>query len=133
MLFETRKYADARAQFQQFLGQYPGGALAFQAALGLAACLDAQGEMKPAIAAYQRVINNYSDPLAANHARYRLAQIDEQQGKWTDALNLYEDVARSDPGGQLGSEAGIRAMELKTKPASASTATAPAAPLKLNP
>ena len=32
-------------------------------------------------AAYQRVINSYSDPVAATYAKYSLAQIDERQGK----------------------------------------------------
>jgi TolA-binding protein len=133
MLFEAGKYPDAQTQFQQFLNQYPGSPLAAQATLGVAASLDAQGQTDSAAGVYQRVITSYSDVIVASYAKYRLAQIDERLGKWTEALNLYEDVARSNPGSQLGSEAGLRAMELKMKPSSASPATAPTAPIKLNP
>jgi len=133
MLFGAHKYADAQAQFQQFLSQYPGSTLAAQAALGVAACQDAQGTMDTAAAAYQRVIASYPDSIPANFAKYRLAQIDEQLGKVTEALNLYEDITRINPGSTLASEAGLRAMELKTAPAAAVTKPVPAAPLKLNP
>lgn len=132
MWFGAQKYAEAQAQFEQYLSQYSGSTLAGQAALGVAACLDAQGKMDPA-AAYQRVINNYYDSVPAIFAKYRLAQIDEKQGKVTEALNLYEDIARANPGSALASEAGLRAMELKTIPAAGTTNPVPAVPLKLNP
>ncbi len=133
LLYQGRKYADAQARFQEFLNQYPDSTLAPQAALGVAACLDAQGKTDTAAAAYQRVFNSYSDPGPAAFARFRLAQIDEQLGKGTEALNLYEDVAHSSSGSTLGSEAGLRAMELKMTSAPAAAHPAPAAPLKSNP
>jgi len=129
MLFAAGKYADAQAQFQQFLNQYPGSSLAAQATLGVAASLDAQGQTDSAAGVYHRVITSYSDVIVAGYAKYRLAQIDERLGKLSEALNLYEDVAHSNPGSQLGSEAGLCAMELKKKP---SSATAPAAPFQIN-
>ena len=133
MLFEAGQYADAQTQFQQFLNQYPDHFFAGQAALGVAASLDAQGKTDLAAAAYQRVINNYPDPLVTGYAKYSLAQIDERQGKSTEALSLYEEVRRSSPNSSLGSGAGLRAMELKLKqPAVSATAPAPAPP-KLNP
>jgi TolA-binding protein len=129
MLFEAGKYPDAQTQFQQFLNQYPGSSLAAQATLGVAASLDAQGQTDSAAGVYHRVITSYSDVIVAGYAKYRLAQIDERLGKLSEALNLYEDVAHSNPGSQLGSEAGLCAMELKKKP---SSATAPAAPFQIN-
>ena len=110
----------------------PDSFFAAQAALGVATSLDAQGKTDLAAGAYQRVINNYSDAMAADSAKFALAQIDERQGKLTDAMNLYEDVMRNNPNGSLGSEAGLRAMELKMKLPSASPSTAPAAPFKPN-
>ena len=133
MLFEGRKFGDAQAQFQQFLGEYPDGALTPQAVLGLAACLDAQGKTDAAVAAYQRVINSYSDVIASGFAKFRLAQIDEQLGRGTDALNLYEDVARSTRGTALGSQAGLRALELKMQAPAPSNSAVSAAALKSNP
>ncbi len=132
LLFEAGQYADAQTQFQQFLDHYPENPFAGQAALGLAACLDAQGKTDLAAAAYQRVFNSFPDPLAATYARYSLAQIDEHQGKLTDALNLYEEVMRSSPNGQIGLAAQQHAMELKMKQPSAPPAASATAPFKLN-
>jgi TolA-binding protein len=130
MLFEAGQYADAQTQFQQFLNQYPDNFFAGEAALGLAASLDAQGKADLAAAAYQRVISNYPDPIVASYAKYSLAQTDERLGKSADALKLYEEIARSSSGGPLGSEAGLRAMELKSKqPAAAPAATTTALPI----
>ena len=89
LLFEGGQYAEAQSQFQQFLDQYPDNFFSGQAALGLAASLDAQAKLDLAAGAYQRVINGYSDPLAANYARLSLAQLKEHQGKSTEALNLH--------------------------------------------
>jgi predicted negative regulator of RcsB-dependent stress response len=132
-LFEAGQYAEAQTQFQQFLDQYPDNVFASQAALGLAASLDAQGKVDLAVAAYQRVSKSYSDTLAANYAKFSLAQIDERQGKLTDALNLYEEIKGSNPNSQLGSEAGMLAMDLKLKQPSPSPAATTPAQFKLNP
>ena len=132
MLFEAGRYADAQTQFQKFLDAHPDGLFAAQAALGVATSLDAQGKTDLAAGAYQRVINTSSDLAAASSAKFALAQIDERQNKLTDAMNLYEDVKHNNPNGSLGSEADLRAMELKMKLSSAPPSTAPAAPFKPN-
>jgi predicted negative regulator of RcsB-dependent stress response len=118
-LFAAGQFADAQAQFGKFLDAHPDGAFSASAALGVAASLEAQGKLDLALGAYQKVINGFSDVVAANTAKFALARIDEQQGKYTDAFNFYEDIARSSPGTPLASEAGLRAMELKAKLASA--------------
>jgi predicted negative regulator of RcsB-dependent stress response len=114
-LFESGKYADAQAQFQKYLDTHPGNTFSAPAALGLAACLDAQGKIDPAAAAYQRVINGFSDPNAVDAAKFALAKIDEQRGKLTDAENLYQAVAHNNPNTPLGSEAAFHAIQLRTK------------------
>jgi TolA-binding protein len=132
MFFAAGRYADAQMQFQKFLNVYPGSFFAAQADLGVATSLDAQGKTDAAAGVYQRIINSYSDAMAANSARFGLAQIDEHQGKLTDAMNLYGDIMRAMPNSSLSSEAGLRAMELKTKLQPSSSATTPAAPFKPN-
>ena len=97
----------------------------------MAASLDAQGKTDLASSAYQQVISRFSDPNTVSAAKFALAQIGERQGKLAAAENLYEEVARSNPNGSLGSEAAIRAMELKIKLPSASTPATP--PFSLNP
>jgi TolA-binding protein len=132
MLFAAGRYADAQTQFQKFLDAHPDSFFAAQAALGVATSLDAQGKTDLAAGAYQRVINTSSDAMVTSSAKFALAQIDERQGKLTEAMNLYEDVVRNNPNGSLGSEAGLRAMELKMKLPSAPPSTAPAAPVNPN-
>jgi len=132
ILFTAGRYADAQAQFQKFLDAHPGSFFAAQAALGVATSLDAQGKTDLAAGVYQRIINSYTDATAVDSARFALAQIDERQDKPAEAANLYEAIVRYNPNGSLGSEAGLRLMELKMKLQSASPSTAPAAPFKPN-
>jgi TolA-binding protein len=132
MLFASGRYADAQVQFHKLLNDYPGSFFAAQADLGVATSLDAQGNMDAAAGAYQRIINTYPDAMVACTARFDLAQIDERQGKVTDAMKLYEDIMRALPNTSLSSEAGMRAMELKTKLQPASSSTTPAVPPRLN-
>ena len=131
-LFEAGKYAEAQAQFKKYLETHPGDVFCAQAALGVAASLDAQGKTDLAAGAYQRVISGFSDMNAVNVAKFALAQIDERQGKLADAENLYEEVARSSPNGSSGSEAALRAMELKTRLQPASTSAAQSSTFNLN-
>ena len=131
-LFEAGKYLEAQAQFKKYLETHPGDVFCAQAALGVAASLDAQGKTDLAASAYQRVISGFSDLNAVNVAKFALAQIGEQQGKLAAAENLYEEVARSNPNDSLGSEAAMRAMELKTKLPPASATTTPPLSLDLN-
>jgi predicted negative regulator of RcsB-dependent stress response len=131
-LFEAGKYTEAQTQFKKYLETHPGDAFCAQAALGVAASLDAQEKTDLAASAYQRIINGFSDQNAVNVAKFALAQIDERQGRLADAENLYEDVARNNPNGSSGSEAALRAMELKTRLQPASTSTAPPSPFNLN-
>ena len=135
-LFEAGKFSDAQLQFQNFLDAHPDNEFAGQALLGVAASQDAQGKTDLAVAAYQRVINNSSDPAAVSAAKFAQARIYESQGKFSDALNLYQDVARAAGGGSLGSEAMMRLIELRTKmpataPAAVTPAPVPAVPAKM--
>jgi len=131
-LFAAGEFAEAQAQFQKFLDTYPDSAFAPQANLGVAASLDAQGKLDLALAAYQRIRSGSADAPTVNAAKFAVARIEEQQGKISDALTLYADIARSNPYGSLGSEAAVRAMELKTKQPAASTTASPAATTPFN-
>jgi len=132
VLFSAGKYADAQTQFQKFLDAYPDSVFYGQAQLGVAASLDAQGKLDLAAGAYQKAVNS-SDAMIVSAAKLAMARIYESQGKLKEAFTLYEDVARADPNGTLGSEAEQRAMELKTKASSPVPAsTAPVDSFKLN-
>jgi predicted negative regulator of RcsB-dependent stress response len=118
-LFATGQFAAAQAQFQKFLDAYPESSFSASAALGVAASLDAQDKSDLAVTAYQQVINNYSDAASVMAAKFAFARIDEQQGKLNEALNNYQDVARVGANTSLAMEAGIRAVEIKNRLASA--------------
>jgi len=128
-LFAAGKYADAQIQFQKFLDTYPDNFLTPQATLGVAASLDALGKTDLAVSTYQKASTQTADPNVVGSAKFSLARIDEAQGKLAEAQKLFGDVARSFPNSSLGSEAGMRAMELTAKlpKAPASPAPAPAA------
>lgn len=126
-LFTSGKYADAQAQFQKFLDMYPDNSFEPQATLGVAASLDAQGKTDLAVSAYQKAAGQSSDGNVVASAKFALARLAEAQGKFAEASKLYEDVARANPNLSIGNEAGLRAMELKTKSPTAPAAPAPAA------
>lgn len=115
LLFTSGKFADAQAAFQKYLDAHPDNAFAGTAALGVAASLDAQGKSDLAVAAYQKVINLAGDGYEVGAAKFALGCINEAQGKLSEARKFFEDVARSNPNSSLGNEAGLRAMELKSK------------------
>jgi TolA-binding protein len=135
-LFTTGKYADAQAAFQKFLDTYPDNFLGPQATLGLAASLDALGKTDLAVSAYQKAAAQTADLNVVANAKFSLARIDEAQGKLAEAQRLYGEVARTSERTSLGSEAGLRAMELNAKlpkpPAKSATAPAPAANVPFN-
>ena len=131
-LFESGKYPEAQAQFQKYLDQHAADTFSAQAALGLAACLDAQGKTDAAANAYRRVISGFSDPNAVDASKFALAKINEQQGKFADAESLYETVARNNPNSPLGSEAALHAVQLRAKLPPVTTSNTPPTSLHLN-
>jgi predicted negative regulator of RcsB-dependent stress response len=114
-LFTSGKYADAQTQFQKFLDAYPDNSFTPQATLGVATSLDAQGKMDLAAPAYQKAASQTSDASVVLAAKFALAQMSERQGQISVAQKLYEEVARAFPNSSMGSEAGLRATELKSK------------------
>jgi len=131
--FTAGQFAAAQTQFQNFLDTYPDSDFTASASLGVATSLEAQGKTDLAFDAYERTVNQSSDVNTTIAAKFALAQIDEQQGKIADALSLYEDVQHLNPNGSLGSEAGLRMMELKTKSPTTPAPTAPAGTFNLSP
>lgn len=114
-LFAGGKPAEAKAQFERFLREYPAHALAAQANLGLAASLAAEGKLDEAATAYKSLMDRFPNANTASQARFALAGIYQIQGKLEAALRLFEEVAGGDLSGTLGSEAGMRAHELQMK------------------
>ena len=114
-LFAAGKPAEAQAQFERFLREYPAHPLAAQANLGVAASLAAEGKLDDAAKAYKSVMDRFPNANTAPQARFALAGVYETQGKVEPALRLFEEIAGADLNGMLGSEAGMRAHELQLK------------------
>jgi tetratricopeptide (TPR) repeat protein len=113
--FTEGKYDQAKAQFEKFVREYREPTFMGEALLGIAASLDAQNKTDEAIRAYKDLTEHHSGDPAVPQAKFALARLYEAQGKPDMARTLFEDVARSEPYGSLGSEAGMRLEELKMK------------------
>ncbi len=115
-LFEDGKYAEAKTQFERFTREYSDSPFRGEALLGIAACLDAEGnKASEATAAYKDLIDRLPNDPVLPQAKFALARLYEAQNKPELARNLFEQVEQNNPYGSLGSEAGMRLEELKTK------------------
>lgn len=114
-LFGEGKFAEAQKQFELVLREHRGSVVTAEAQLGVAACLDAQGRTNEAITAYQTIVDRRSADNVIKPAKFSLARLHEGSGNAEKAYNLYEDIARTDPYSSVGSEAGMRAEELKQR------------------
>lgn len=114
-LFVEAKYPEAKAQFERFTREYKDSPFRGEALLGVASCLDAQGNASDAIAAYKDLIDRHPADQVLPQARFALGRLYEAQNKPELARNMFEEVERNNPYGSLGSEAGMRLEELKLK------------------
>ena len=65
MLFSEGKYPEARSQFERYLREYRDSSLAPQALLGVAVCLEVQGNTNEAVTAYRDIVEHHpSEPIA---------------------------------------------------------------------
>jgi TolA-binding protein len=114
-LFVEGKYPEAKTQFERFSRDYTDSPFRGEALLGIAACLDAQGNSSEAANAYKNLIDRHPSDYVLPQARLALARLYEAQSKPELARNLLEEVERSNPYSSLGSVAGMRLEELKAK------------------
>ena len=124
--FVDGKYDQAKAQFEKFVREYREPTYMGEALLGIAACNDAQGKTDEAIRAYKDLADHHSGDPSVPQAKFALGRIYEAQGKPEMARTYFEDVARAEPYGSIGSEAGMRLEELKQKHPELFAAPAPA-------
>ncbi len=111
-LFVEGKYTEAQGLFERFTREYRDSPFMGQALLGIAACQDAMGKTNDAITAYKDIVDRHPGETVVPQAKFALARLYELQNKPEQARILFEDVARNDPAGSLGSEAGMRLEEL---------------------
>lgn len=94
VLFQQGKFSEAQSQFEKASKSSDNGIQA-EAALGVAASLDAQGKAADATAKYLDVVNKYATSAAASQARLSLARLYEAQNKPEEAFKYYEQLDKS--------------------------------------
>lgn len=129
-LFAQGKYDQALGQFQRILQQQGDSPFTGQAALGVAATMEAQGRTQDAINAYRNVTEHYQQNWNVGpQAKLALARLLEAQGKLTEARDELMESVRTYPA-EGGAEANMRLRELLTAhpeliPASPAPANSP--------
>ena len=122
LLFTEGKYAEAQTQFQRFLAENPDHLFVPQATYGIAATLEALGKTEDAAKAYRQIADRFKAQGIGFSAASALGRILESQGKYLEAMPLFEEVARGDANGMLGGEARLRLAQIQQKlPPSATT------------
>jgi predicted negative regulator of RcsB-dependent stress response len=94
-LFAEGKFAEARAEFDQFTRDHATDPLAPQAALGVAACLESEKNLEGALAAYQGVLAKHPNDGVAIQAKLAIGRIQEAKGQHAEAFKLYQETTRS--------------------------------------
>lgn len=123
-LYRAGKYAEAQARFEEVAARDDTGLLAPMAALGVAACLDAQDKVDAALAAYQQVVAKYPEEPVAGRAQLAIAALHEARGQFAEALKMYDSLVASRTSGRAGMEASVkREALLKQHPELAATIT----------
>lgn len=115
ILFDAGKFSDARAQFEQFMGQYPNYPLVSQGAVGVAACMEAEGKTAEATARYEDIATRHAVDSTTAQVKSALARLYMAQNKPEQALQQYEEMLRSGNNDSWTSEANLQRGELLAK------------------
>lgn len=107
-LFEQGKFPEARAQFEGFARLFGESEFVGAAELGVAASLDSENKAGEALAAYQAVVAQRPNTAEATQAKLAIARIHESRNDFTQALKLYDELARPTSQTVWGAEASMR-------------------------
>ncbi len=114
--FAEGKYSEAQAQFERFAKEHGNSLLAPIAAYGIAASLDAQDKIDPAIAAYESLVAKFPSEGVANKSRLVLAGFYEAKNQGEKALKMYDEVLKPGAGfSAVMAEAGTKKDALLKK------------------
>ncbi len=93
--FKQNQIAEATSSYRKFLDMYPRHALVGSAQLGLAACLETQGNLDGALAEYKRIVDLSPTGYASLSARVGMARCLEAKGEFKQARQIYEELMSS--------------------------------------
>lgn len=112
--FQTGKFDQAQATFQRFLAEHHDSPLASQAAVGVAASLEAQGKVADATARYEEISRRPPDSTTIQ-AQAALARLYAVQGKYDQALRQYVALFQQGGNDTWVNEARVELQELISK------------------
>jgi predicted negative regulator of RcsB-dependent stress response len=93
-LFLGGKYPEAQQQFSKFIADHSTHPLAPQANVGIAAAMEAQGNVSGALQQYKKVSVLYaSDPSVIIPVKLTLGRLSEADNKLDQAISYYKDLA----------------------------------------
>ncbi len=105
LLFTQGKHKEAQQAFEKYLQTHTSGALAAEATLGVAACLDASGNANDALAKYNDVAMKFPNEHVVPQAKMAAARLFIQQKKPEMALQMYETLIKPNPYDMASEEA----------------------------
>lgn len=114
-LFAAGKFRDARPMFERYLQEYHDGPFTGQALLGVASCLEAENSTNEALSAYLDIVQHHSSDNVVPQAKYALARLYEAQGKFEQARDQLEELARNPVYSTLAADVGMRLENLFAK------------------
>jgi predicted negative regulator of RcsB-dependent stress response len=115
LFFDAGKFNEAQEQFQRFLADYPNNQLANQAAVGVAASLEAQGKVAEATARYEDIATRHAADSTMPQVKSALGRLYLAQNKPEKALQQYDELVRAANNDSWTSEAGLERGELLAK------------------
>lgn len=132
--FTNGKYEDAQRAYYKYLTAHENSPFAAQAAVGVAASLEAQNKIPEATQAYKDALAKYSGSGISGLVRSTLARLSEDQKQYEQALRYYDELTAANQFDVWAQEARERKADLLAKhpelAKAATVAPAPAAPVK---
>ena len=93
-LFLGGKYPEAQQQFSKFVADHSSNPLAPRANVGIAAAMEAQGNVSGALLQYKKLSVLYaSDPSIMLPVKLTLGRLSEADNKLDQAISYYKDLA----------------------------------------
>jgi len=111
-LYTQGQYDEAQKLFEQFAKEFPASPFVPEALYGVASSLDAQKMSNEAIAKFEELRRRYAKSSVMDQTKLALGRLYEEQGKYAQALDLYDELVKGNQFSGIASEAGLRMEDL---------------------
>jgi tetratricopeptide (TPR) repeat protein len=114
-LFAAGKAREARPLFERYLREYRAGPFAGQALLGIASCQESTGSTNEAVSTYLDIVQHHVTDSVVPQAKFALARLYEAQGRYEQARDQLEELARNPVYNTLTADVSMRLENLFAK------------------